>query len=214
MKRLLGVLSLFLLSGCATAADIKPGIVRGVDDGYVKTTEGFGIVTQGCPDGELWATVLETARTFRPSGHVFDYGPLVILSADENEGVIHAHDPMNFWRKGSYVGLFIHHLTPELRLIEASSFWDTRTVVLKNPWERDLLGELVRKLPCVVPSEQAILRAPGGAPGRGRLPSPTPSVQPATSSPLFCRQRAANTRGAGSWSAAWSEAYRRCMEGY
>ena len=126
MSRLaaLGLLAA-LLAGCATAADIKPGVIRGLDDrGYVKTTEGFGIVSQGCPDGELWRTVLETARTFRPSGHVFEYGPLLILSADEAGGVIRGHDPMNFWRKGSYVGIFIHRLTEELRLIEVSSFWD------------------------------------------------------------------------------------------
>jgi hypothetical protein len=129
-----------LFAGCATAADIKPGVVRGLDGRYVKTSEGFGIVTRGCPDPEVWTVILETARTFRPTGHVFEYGPLRIISADEASGVIKAEDPMNFWRKGSYVGIFIHRLKDDIRLIEVSSFWDTKSVVLKNPWERDLLG--------------------------------------------------------------------------
>lgn len=203
---------MLLLGGCATAADIKPGVIRGLnDEGYVKTSEGFGVVTRGCPDPELWAVILETAKTFRPSGHVFEYGPLLIISADEPTGVIRAHDPMNFWRKGSYVGVFIHRLTEDTRLVEVSSFWDTRTVVLKNPWERDLLGELVRRLPCVVPSEQAILRSGGG--GTGRLPSVAPPVKPApASSATFCRQRA---NSVGGWDRdRWNEEYRRCMSGY
>jgi hypothetical protein len=198
-----------IFAGCATAADIKPGVIRGLNDqGYVRTTEGFGIVTRGCPDPELWAVILETAKTFRPSGHVFEYGPLLIISADEPSGVIKAHDPMNFWRKGSYVGIFIHRLTEDTRLVEVSSFWDTRTVVLKNPWERDLLSELARKLPCVISSEQAILRMPGGGAG-GRLPEPR--VEPAAApSDLFCRSRAKSATSREQWYAD----YQRCMAGY
>lgn len=214
MRQLIVGLAVLLLGGCATAADIKPGVIRGLnDEGYVKTTEGFGIVTRGCPDPELWTVILETAKTFRPTGHVFEYGPLLIVSADEPSGVIKGHDPMNFWRKGSYVGIFIHRLTEDTRLVEVSSFWDTRTVVLKNPWERDLLGELVRRLRCVVPSEQAILRSSGG--GAGRLPTVAPTAQPApAASSTFCRQRANNVRGAGSWRDAWAAEYQRCMAGY
>jgi hypothetical protein len=209
--RLISIALALLITGCATAADIKSGVIRGLDDGYVKTTEGFGIVTKGCPDSELWAVTLETAWTFRPSGHVFEYGPLLILSADEGSGVIRAHDPMNFWRKGSYVGIFIHQLSDDLRLIEVSSFWDTRTVVLRNPWERDLLGELMRRLPCLVSSEQAILPSPGTwRPGADRLPTPAPAAQPpAASSEIFCRQRAAGLQPREAWLAE----YRRCMAG-
>jgi len=84
-----------------------------------------------------------------------------------------------------------------------------RTVVLKNPWERDLLGELVRRLPCVVSSEQAILRS--GASGGGRLPALAPAVTPApASSPIFCRRRADATY---SGREQWLEDYRRCMAG-
>jgi hypothetical protein len=78
------------------------------------------------------------------------------FSVPLSAGVLKAEDPANFWRKGSYVGIFIHRLNDEARLIEVSSFWDTKSVVLKNPWERDLLDALVRRLPCVVPSEQAL----------------------------------------------------------
>jgi hypothetical protein len=211
MRRLVGGLAVLLLGGCATAADIKPGIIRGLDDrGYVKTSEGFGIVTRGCPDADLWAAVVETATTLRPSGHAFSYGPLRILSADEGAGTLRAEDPATFWRKGSYVGIFIHRLSEDMRLIEASSFWDTKSVVLKNPWERDLLDELLRRLPCVVPSEQALLRSPGGRVGQGRMPIPAPAVQPAAASEMFCRKRA---KGAGSRE-QWYADYRRCMAGY
>jgi hypothetical protein len=149
---------MLLLSGCATAADIKPGIVRGLDDdGYVKTTEGFGIVTSGCPDSQLWTVALETATMFRPTGHVFSYGPLKILTADEAAGVIKAEDPGNFWRKGSYVGIFIHRVREDRRLIEVTSFWDTKSVVVRNPWEKDLLRALKDRLPCVLPPSAAIL---------------------------------------------------------
>jgi hypothetical protein len=153
----LSILAL-LLCGCATAADIKPGVVRGVDDsGFVKTTEGFGIVTSGCPDSQIWTVTLETATTFRPTRHVFSYGPLTILSADEPTGVIKAEDPSNFWRTGSFVGIFIHRLREDRPLIEVTSFWDTKSVVITNPWETDLLGAIRDRLPCVLPQAAAIL---------------------------------------------------------
>lgn len=190
-------------------------MIRGLDGrGYVKTSEGFGLVTRGCDDPALWRIVHDTTTTYRPSGHAFEYGPLLILEADEAGGVIKGHDPANFWRKGSYVGVFIHRLTDDLRLVEVSSFWDTRSVVLRNPWERDLLDALARRLPCLAPSGQAVLRGAGGGPGQGRLPKPAPTAQPApASSAIFCRQRADLVRGAGSWREAWLAEYQRCMAG-
>jgi len=158
LRALVMLLAAVFLVGCASAGDIKPGTIRGLDDdGYVKTTEGFGVVTRGCPDSQLWMAALETAATLRPTGHFFSYGPLKILSADEAAGVIKAEDPMNFWRKGSYVGIFIHRLREDTRLVEVTSFWDTKSVVITNPWEKDLLRAISVRLPCVVPSERALL---------------------------------------------------------
>ncbi len=203
-------LAALVLAGCATAGDIKPGTVRDLTDrGWVRTTEGFGFVTRGCDRHELWTIVLETARTLKPEGHVLSYGPLRILSADESAGAIRAEDPRNFWRAGIYVGIFLHEMQPDLTLVEVSAFWDTRTVALDNVWEDALVDALLKRVPCVVSSEEA-LRAP-----RQIMPQPlaAPKPVPARGSELFCRQRADKVRGAGSWREAWLAEYQRCMAG-
>ncbi len=150
------------LEGCAGAGDIKPGRVRGPDgEGYVKTTEGFGIVTSGCPDSQLWTVARDTARTLRPSDWQIG-GPLEILSTDESAGVIRAEDFRPFLGTTSYVGIYIHRLSPEIRLVEVTAFWKTRMSATANPWEKHLLRAMSSRLSCVVPPEHAL--QPGGRP--------------------------------------------------
>jgi len=153
---LLILLAAVSLAGCASAGDIKPGAISGLaGQGYLKTTEGFGIVTSGCSDAELWAVALTTARTLKPSSWQVG-GPLVILSADERAGVIRAEDPRTFVGTTSYVGIFLRRLDGELRLIEVSAFWKNRIAATANPWETELLAAMRARLPCVVPSERAL----------------------------------------------------------
>ena len=147
-----------LLTGCATASDIKPGVIRGLDDrGYVKTTEGFGIVARGCPDGDVWKAALGAVENTRPGK--WGIGErLIVLDADEASGRITAVDDyMQAFFGGSYVGVFIHRLNADSRLVEVSAFWRSRTAAAANPWERVLLQEIERRLPCVVPADQALL---------------------------------------------------------
>ena len=80
MRRFFGGLAMLLLAGCAAAADIKPGQVRGIDDrGYVKTTEGFALAVTGC--NEVWqprrnsATINARGRPLQGRGREFDPPP-------------------------------------------------------------------------------------------------------------------------------------------
>lgn len=155
-RALLMLLAAVSLAGCASASDIKPGAISGLaGQGYLKTTEGFAIVTSGCSDAQLWTVALTTARMLKPSSWQVG-GPLVILSADERAGVIRAEDPRTFVGTTSYVGIFLRRLDGELRLIEVSAFWKNRMAATANPWETELLAAIRARLPCVVPSERAL----------------------------------------------------------
>jgi hypothetical protein len=150
-----------LVAGCASSTDIKPGQVSGIDKrGYVKTTEGFGhVVTRAaCPDAKILTETLETVKTIRPNDWRIGKA-LVLLDADERAGRIHAEDPRAFVGTTSYIGVFVHRLSEELRLIEVSAQWKNRMAATENPWEGHLLQEIGRRLhECLVPPEQAIIR--------------------------------------------------------
>jgi hypothetical protein len=147
-----------LLAACATAADIKPGVVRGLDGRYVKTSEGFGVALRGCSDVQIWRAALGAVEDVRPrSARIGDR--LTVTDADEARGRIAAVDSyLQAFAGGSYVGVFIHRLNAEDRLVEVSAFWRSRIGAAVNPWERIVLEEIERRLPCVVPAEQALLR--------------------------------------------------------
>lgn len=158
MKLALVALAL-LFTGCASAADIKPGAIRGLDGrGYVKTTEGFGIALRGCSDAQIWRAALAAVEEVRPrSSRIGDR--LTVTEADEVRGRITAVDSyLQAFAGGSYVGVFIHRLSPDDRLVEVTAFWRSRMGATANPWERIVLEEIERRLPCVVPAEEALLR--------------------------------------------------------
>jgi hypothetical protein len=65
--RWVAVLGGLLLGGCANTGDLKPGVIRGLDGrGYVKKTEGFGLVARGCPDAEVRQAALDAVTSVRP----------------------------------------------------------------------------------------------------------------------------------------------------
>lgn len=159
MKALALAALILSVAGCATGGDIKPGVVRGVDDrGYVKTTEGFGVVARGCLDADIWKAALGAVENTRPRR--WGIGErLIVLDANEATGRIRAVDDyMQAFFGGSYVGVFIHRLNAEDRLVEVSAFWRSRTAAAVNPWESIVLREIEQRLPCVIPAEQAIPR--------------------------------------------------------
>lgn len=155
------VLCTALAAGCASSTDIKPGRVSGTDKrGYVKTTEGFGhlVTLRACPDAKIWTEILETVKTIRPNDWRIGKA-LVLLDADERAGRIRAEDPRTFVGTTSYIGVFVHHLSEDLRLIEVNAQWKNRMAATENPWEDYLLQEIGRRLhECLVPPEQAIIR--------------------------------------------------------
>ena len=123
-----------LLAGCATAADIKPGVVRGLDDrGYVKTTEGFAVAVSGCTDADIWQAVRASAAETHVSDSTNFWRPrsLTVLDDDATAGVLRAKD--DGWLNAvSYVGLYLHRVRPDLRLVEVTAFWHGRTIVLSK----------------------------------------------------------------------------------
>lgn len=162
MNALAAVLAVAVLAaGCASSADIKPGVVSGIDKrGYVKTTEGFGHLVRGCPDSKVWTETLNSVKTIRPNDWRLGKA-LVLLDADEAAGRIRAEDPRTFVGTTSFIGVFIHRLSEDTRLIEVSAQWKTRMTVTENPWEGYLLQDIGSRLyGCLLPPEQAIMRLP------------------------------------------------------
>lgn len=201
------------LAGCATASDIKPGVIRGVDDrGYVKTTEGFALALSGCSDAEIWRAVRLSASQVRVSDSTSFWKPrsLGLLDVDELAGSLRAKD--DGWLNGvSYVGIYLHRVRPDLRLVEVTAFWHGRSVVLRNPWEPALLEDLRSRLAaCVQPAAKA-LEDPTGVRGYPIPAKQEPISEPQPdSSAILCRQRADRTSGREAWLAE----YQRCMAGY
>lgn len=198
-----------VLTGCASAANIKPGVVRGLERGYIRTTEGLALATRGCADEELWRRTLDAVRTLEsPSWQVGKQ--LRVLQANFEAGRIDAIDERTFVGTTSYVGIFLHRLAGDLRLLEVSAFWKTRMTVTENPWEMAVLRGIEARLSgCVIPAHVALQD-----PGQLRwypLPMGRPAEEPAGPvSDVMCRRRA----NAGYTSRAqWSEDYRRCMAG-
>lgn len=208
-----------LLTGCATAANIKSGVVRGLGPaGTLKTTEGVALVTNGCSAAQVWRAALEGTRN----------SPVEILQADEEAGRIDARAAAgwswaNYFVFGvfaqstdAYIGVFIQTLPPrtDLRLIEVSAFWNNRMSVDENPWEQRLLRAIVERLPCKIMASDEVIRdvpLPAFARPAGRPVSVEPSATTATSA-HFCRQRANNI--GGTRKDLWLAEYRRCMDGY
>lgn len=217
----IALLLLLLLGGCATAADIKPGVVQGIDDrGYVKTTEGFAVAVNGCTDPEIWRAARASVSEVRVSDSTNFWRPrsLTVLDDDDTAGVLRAKD--DGWLNGvSYVGLYLHRVRPELRLVEVTAFWHGRTVVLSNPWEDALLSDIRTRLAaCLMPSEEAARELLVGVMGDKGIyraypaPAGRPLAEPSGSgSAVFCRQRANSASGPRD---AWLAEYRRCMAGY
>ena len=83
----------------------------------------------------------------------------VLLDANERTGRIRAEDPRTFVATTSYIGVFVHRLNEDLRLIEVSALWKNRMAATDNPWEVHLLAGIRSRLQeCLVPPEQAIIR--------------------------------------------------------
>lgn len=143
-----------LLNGCAGAADIKPGQVRGLErNGYVKTTEGLALAVRGCSDTEVWQGALAAVTTLRSSS--WQTGKqLAILRADQAAGRIEAIDERTIVGTTSYVGVFLHPPVGDLRLVEVSAFWKNRMAATENPWELAVLQSIEARLgPCVAQVE-------------------------------------------------------------
>lgn len=164
------VVVVVVVVGCASSSDIKPGRVSGLDKrGYVKTTEGFGHVARvsgaqvtqvPCSEAQIWTGTLEAVKNTRPNDWRIGKA-LVLLDENERTGRIRAEDPRTFVGTTSYIGVFIHRLSDDLRLIEVSAQWKTRMTVTENPWESHLLAGIRSRLQeCIVPPEQAIIRLP------------------------------------------------------
>jgi len=136
--------------------DLKPGVIHGLDDrGYVRTTEGFGVVTRGCSDAKVWDAALGAVRDLRPND--WRIGKQLTVSNEQPEPFrIIAYDPRTFVGTTSYVGVYIHRLNDDTRMVEVTAIWRTRMTVTENPWEGHLLRAISARLPCVVPSEQAL----------------------------------------------------------
>lgn len=213
MKVVLAALTL-LFTGCASAADIKPGLIRGIDDrGFVKTTEGFALALAGCSEPEIWSAMRAAASDVRVSDSTNFWRPrsLTILDEDERGGVLRAKD--DGWLNAvSYVGIYLHRVRPDLRLVEVTSFWKGRTVVLQNPWEQALLENLRLRLGnCVRPAATA-LQEPAGLRWYPLPATQQPISEPAASpSPIVCRTRADQI--GGTRKDLWNAEYQRCMAG-
>lgn len=126
----------------------------------MKTTDGLGHLVRSCSDTKVWTETLDSVKTTRPNDGRLGQA-LVVLDADEAADRIRAEDPGTFVGTTSFIGVFIHRLSEDTRLIAVSAQWKTRMTITQNPWEGYLLQEIASRLyECLVPPEQAIIRLP------------------------------------------------------
>lgn len=113
------------------------------------------MVTRGCSDTEVWDAALGAARDLRPKDwRIGDQ--LTVSNAQPEHSRIIAYDPRTFVGTTSYVGIYIHRLRDDTRMVEVTAIWRNRMAATENPWEGHLLRAISARLPCVVPSEQAL----------------------------------------------------------
>ena len=155
MKPLTLALIALLLAGCTSAANLKPGVLRGmVEDGFDKTTEGLSLTVYDRTLQEVWNATLR--------------GATAITHADSRTTIIEQQPPRfiklegaTFFRieTASFTGIFLIPDGDAVQ-IQVTKIYKARMAMGHyGPTEGDYLRAIQREL-AQLPSASTSPRAP------------------------------------------------------
>jgi hypothetical protein len=135
-------IALGILAGCASAANLKPGVPRGMlEDGFDKTTEGLSLTVRGRTLDQVWAASLR--------------GATAITQADSRTKIIEQQPPRfiklegaTFFRieTASYTGIFLIPDSDAIQ-IQVTKIYKARMAVAHyGPSEGDYLRAIQAEL--------------------------------------------------------------------
>jgi len=139
--RLLALLLMGLLAGCASVADLKPGTLSGgTKDGFEQTSEGLALTVRGRSLEDVWAATQRGANVVtRTRAHVriVDQKPNQFIKIEGQNAV----DSTVF-----YTGLFLVPLSDAIQ-VQATKLYLVRWVLVSyGPSEADYLRAIQREL--------------------------------------------------------------------
>jgi hypothetical protein len=131
-----------LLASCTSLADLKPGVLRGVqEDGFDKTTEGISLTVHGRTVDEVWQAAMRGAQTVvqsDSSSRIVDTQPPRLIKLERKDFL--------GWFPQSYTGIFLQR-NDEAIVIEVSRInWGRMQVTEFGPSEGDYLRAIQREL--------------------------------------------------------------------
>ena len=155
MKPVTLTLIALILTGCTSAANLKPGVLRGmVEDGFDKTTEGLSLTVYDRTLQEVWNATLR--------------GATAITHADSRTKIIEQQSPRFITLEGatffrietaSFTGIFLIPDGPAIQ-IQVTKIYKARMAVGHyGPTEGDYLRAIQREL-ARLPSAATLPRAP------------------------------------------------------
>jgi hypothetical protein len=131
-----------LLTACAGADDLKPGIARGVqEDGFEKTTEGLSLTVHDRTVDDVWTAAMRGVQT--------------VVQSDASSRIVEERRPAMIklerkdflgWFPQSYMGIFLKPVERAI-VIEVSKInWGRMQVTEFGPTEGDYLRAIQREL--------------------------------------------------------------------
>jgi len=139
--RLLALLLMGLLAGCAGVADLKPGTLSGgTRDGFERTSEGLALTVRGRSLVDVWAATLRGANAVTRTtaySRMVDQQPNQFIKMEGQSPV----DGSVF-----YTGIFLVPVSDAIQ-VQASKLYLVRWVLVPyGPSEADYLRAIQREL--------------------------------------------------------------------
>jgi len=137
------VAGLFLLLGCTSAANLKPGVPRGMlEEGFDKTTEGISLTVRGRPVEEVWDATVRGVRTvMRGDGstRAVEQQPFTLIKLERKDFL--------GWFPQSYTGIFLKPAGDGTTIVEVSKInWGRMQGPEYGPTEGDYLRAIQAEL--------------------------------------------------------------------
>ena len=155
MRMLTLALAVLLLTGCTSAANLKPGVLRGMlEDGFDKTTEGLSLTVRSRSVEEVWDATVRGIRTVMAT----DRATRLVDQTPHRTIRLERKDFLG-WFPQSYVGIFLKP-GEQAVVVEVSKInWGRMQVTEWGPTEGDYLRAIQREL-AQLPSASTSPRAP------------------------------------------------------
>ena len=142
MKMLTLALITLTITGCTSAANLKPGVLRGMlEEGFDKTTEGISLTIRGRPVEEIWDATVRGVKTIMHGDRqtrLVDQTPHRVIRLERRDflGTL----------PQSYMGIFLKPVDQTI-VVEVSKInWGRMQVTEWGPTEGDYLRAIQREL--------------------------------------------------------------------